>query len=337
MLRCVAEEAFPSGKTVFQTPFWAYVKEYTGWKPLFLQYKTHAPFLSLLARKKGVYLLYIPALEQEQVPHNPADFQMLSRELRRLLPKRTVCIRYDSRTVYDAGMYEALKAEKGLNLPGYTTQPADTVLVKLSDEPWKGYRKRAKRRITSAAQAASCYIPEGQGETDRVFSPWYELYRSTAQRAGFLPRSREYLTRMLNYPGDDMQIKLFCVFERDSLISGAVVAWSDVHACYLYGASSERGIELSAMYLLQDCIIRYLHENNRSAWYDLYGIAPQGDPAHPLRSLSMFKTAFGGEHYTFLGIIDYPCLRIPYRIFVQSEYWRISRARKMSLKGRERT
>lgn len=332
MLRLASLEELPAGRTVFQTPFWAYVKQYTGWKPLVFQYGDHSPFLSLLGRRKGMHLLYVPALDPGSITHTGEEFQAVSKEIKSLLPKSTLCVRYDSRTDYDQYLLLQLHGYRNLHLPKHTTQPAETVIIQPTDQPWDAYRRRAQRHIASSRGTVSCFRAEGNRNISRLFFQWYSIYADTSRRAGFLPRSREYLQRILSYRGGDAQAALFCACIGDELVSGALAAWTPSHGCYLYGASSSRGIEKKAMYPLQDFIIRYLNDQS-CPYYDLYGIAPAGDENHPLKSLTLFKTAFGGARKRFLGLVDYSYLSLLYRIFIASEKLRITRARGMSGQG----
>lgn len=40
--------------------------------------------------------------------------------------------------------------------------------------------------------------------------------------------------------------------------------------------------------------------------YDMFGVSPSSDPAHPMYGLYRFKKGFGGEMYHQLGCWDYP-------------------------------
>ena len=42
--------------------------------------------------------------------------------------------------------------------------------------------------------------------------------------------------------------------------------------------------------------------------YDMFGVAPQPDPTHPMYGLWKFKHGFGGEIFHQLGCWDYPLL-----------------------------
>ena len=67
---------------------------------------------------------------------------------------------------------------------------------------------------------------------------------------------------------------------------------------YYYGASSDRNRELMAPYLLQWEAMKYCKAMGCIS-YDLFGIAPDGQPDHPWAGVSAFKAKFGGNVMTY--------------------------------------
>lgn len=72
-------------------------------------------------------------------------------------------------------------------------------------------------------------------------------------------------------------------------------------------------------YALQWGAVRLAREAGCTS-YDLYGIPPEDDPAHPMHGLYRFKTGFGGTVLHRLGCHDvvlkpllYTALRLPER------------------------
>ena len=47
-------------------------------------------------------------------------------------------------------------------------------------------------------------------------------------------------------------------------------------------------------------------KQNKCREYDMFGIASNGDPSHPMHGLYKFKRGFGGEIFRQLGCWDYP-------------------------------
>ena len=87
---------------------------------------------------------------------------------------------------------------------------------------------------------------------------------------------------------------------------------------YLYGASSSRKRNLMATYALQWKAITLAKERGCSE-YDMFGIAPNPDPDHPMYGLYRFKTGFGGEIYRSMGCWDYPLDSEVYSYFAATE------------------
>ena len=89
-------------------------------------------------------------------------------------------------------------------------------------------------------------------------------------------------------------ITLYTAHHEDDLLGGIIVAsWRGV-STYLYGASSDVKRNLMAAYLLQWEAMRRAMANGDHG-YDLFGIPPTDDPAHPMHGLYRFKTGFGGR------------------------------------------
>ena len=76
-------------------------------------------------------------------------------------------------------------------------------------------------------------------------------------------------------------------------------------------------------YALQWCAMQTARRAGCSE-YDLFGVAPNADPSHPMHGLYRFKTGFGGQMYHQMGCWDYPLDMDGYRQFA---------AREMSMPG----
>lgn len=76
-------------------------------------------------------------------------------------------------------------------------------------------------------------------------------------------------------------------------------------------------------YALQWCAMQTARRAGCSE-YDLFGVASNADPSHPMHGLYRFKTGFGGQMYHQMGCWDYPLDMDGYRQFA---------AREMSMPG----
>ena len=99
---------------------------------------------------------------------------------------------------------------------------------------------------------------------------------------------------------------LYSASHEGDCLAAIVVLFRGEEATYLYGASSNAKRNLMAPYALQ---WRAMRDAKAAGClrYDLFGIPPGEDPAHPMAGLYRFKTGFGGSILRRPGSWDYPC------------------------------
>mgnify|MGYP000972436550 CR=1 FL=1 len=157
--------------------------------------------------------------------------------------------------------------------------------------------------------------------TDNL-SLWYSLYTETARRNGFYLHNIEYFRAVLTSTAENTQspaevFLLIAEFDREPLAAMFLVITGN-RGTYLYGASSSRMRNLMATYALQWKAIMLAKERGCTE-YDMFGIAPNPDPDHPMYGLYRFKTGFGGEIHRSMGCWDYPLDSTFYSYFAASE------------------
>ncbi len=309
--------------SLFQSPFWAYVKARNGWTHRVYSLKGKDPFLVLIKRWGPFTLGYAPGIDESHIPHDGATFSDVADDISRFV-RGMFCLRFDSEYHLDIKADRCEFSSQNTLIPGFDIQPVDTVIIHTASEhPRKEYRTRAVRQIRKAErQGITC----GWEHDSTWFSHWYALYRETSRRCGFLPRSGEYLLHLLQYGGDQARPRLALAWKDGIPAAGAMVMIKGGRAWYLYGATGAEGLSHGAMYCLQDWIIRDLHDRGIGT-YNLYGTAPRDVADHHLGSLSLFKSAFGGTSIRMLGLVDCPVMKGPYRLFRYVENKRITRAR----------
>lgn len=153
-------------------------------------------------------------------------------------------------------------------------------------------------------------------------SRWYSLYRETARRNGFYLHNIEYFRAVLTSTAENTQspaevFLLIAEHENEPLAAMFLVITGN-RGTYLYGASSSHKRNLMATYALQWKAITLAREKGCDE-YDMFGIAPNPDPDHPMYGLYRFKTGFGGEIHRSMGCWDYPLDSGLYDYFTASE------------------
>ncbi|MGE4453910.1 MAG: lipid II:glycine glycyltransferase FemX [Sphaerochaeta sp.] len=329
--------------SVFQTQFWAEVKQRSQWKPyaffiqkdgvrfsLLVLVKRFAPLFSL------AYIPFGPPIAKLQLSQISVFLEDLAKQLQNFLPKGVFALRYDLpfEEVNDQNVMTF--ESKHLRTLEQSVQPEGTVRINLQ---WGyhavslGYRERAKRALRKAVQAFQVKVYEEGDEPS--FSAWYEVYLETARRDEFSPRSKQYLRSFLQTDElvtNELSCKLLLATEGKRIVGGIMVLFSPYEAIYLYGASL-RFDGLSCSYLLQDYAIKMACERSCS-FYDLYGIpGPKGRATH-LAGLEIFKRSFGGQSYYRSPSTDYLYHRLSWYAYTMFETMRFRSSRRRGVKSR---
>ncbi len=306
--------ALSGAHSALQTALWAAIKEAHGWS-------AHAFTIERGGRSVDLLVLVRPIFASRQVAYIPFgppgiegdELVQLGERLQALLPAAVFALRLD----LPFGS-QRLPVESHRCIPCRTSiQPEATIRMDLSggyEAVRRAYHQRARRALKKI-ETTALSISEYRGEPE-LFDAFYALYRHTAEREGFLRRSRAYLATIVG-DGSDSRVRLFTAVLDGSLAAAIIVIFSACEALYLIGAS--RRIEgISPSYALQDRAIREACVRG-CAVYDLYGVAgPEGRAAH-LASLELFKRSFGGERVERVPTMDMPYKRGVWRLFRSAE------------------
>jgi lipid II:glycine glycyltransferase (peptidoglycan interpeptide bridge formation enzyme) len=206
-------------------------------------------------------------------------------------------------------------------------QPPDSVLVDLTGEEsailagmkpkWRYNVGLAERKNVSLRCAAA------SGGVREDLEKFYALYQETADRDGILIHNREYYTALFEEAAKHKaDLRLYTASHGGQDIAGIITLFWGLEGVYLYGASANHKRNLMAPYALQWRAMRDAKAAG-CGFYDLFGIAPKADPAHPMAGLYRFKTGFGGQIIHRPGSWDYP-----YRPLATALYHGAERIRK---------
>lgn len=147
---------------------------------------------------------------------------------------------------------------------------------------------------------------------------WYNLYAQTARRNGVTLHSPEYfrsvLTSREQHIDENVDVRLLMADHHGEFLAAMFLVISNNRGTYLYGASSDQKRNMMATYALQWEAIR-LAQANGCTEYDMFGVAPNANPAHPLHGLYRFKSGFGGKMFHRMGCWDYPLNAEQYTVF----------------------
>lgn len=327
----------PQPDNLFQGRLWAELKREFDWRPVafHLEWRSRrAALLTLLWNTEhGLPVAYVPAgpdIAADDEEHGTL-LEMLSVALSAHLPASTVYIRYDLpwQTPYvepapgqpvervshvrrpDPRTRELRMnfgtARRNLRKAWTDVQPTDTIILDLARgagsllaamRPKTRYNIRlAMRRGVHVRQAPAAELPT-----------FFELYAQTAHRNGIRLHDYHYFEEILAVAKKrsvPATAELLIAEAKHEPLAAMVMAVTGGRATYLYGASSNRRRELMPTYALQWAAMNRAAELGCTE-YDLYGIPPSDDPAHPMHGLYRFKTGFGGNFKHRRGCWDYP-------------------------------
>ena len=166
-------------------------------------------------------------------------------------------------------------------------------LNKSEDEILLGMRKTTRYEIKRAQKLGV------RVEKNNNLNEFFTLYAETSMRHGFVRHTG--ITEEVETFGSDAVI-INGVFEGNILASAIILFWGD-QAIYHHGASIQSKVPVS--YLVQWEAIREA-KNRGKKLYNFWGIAPESNPNHPWRGITLFKTGFGGRQMEFMHAQDYP-------------------------------
>jgi hypothetical protein len=154
-----------------------------------------------------------------------------------------------------------------------------------------------------------------QGNDDKVFELFHQIQAETAARQHFIPPNLKDLLAYKRAFGDDISIYYVVHCDGDSpspeadlVSSEAIIAMGIIikngdEADYFEAASTDLNRKLPGAYALQWQVIQDLKKQGIKR-YNLWGIAPPGQPHHRYAGVTTFKTGFGGEVTEYIPAQD---------------------------------
>lgn len=250
----------------------------------------------------------------------------LAKKLKPLLPKNTICIRFDpdlgfdtpeERDEFNMGMRIVALADRlKLKKNKVDIQPPDSTLVDLTateeeilnrmHQKWRYNIRLSERKGVTIHK----YLGNDINLSEKV-DKFYELTKETNARDGNSSHAKSYYLDLIKSSADEIAagkdvpvISLYIAEHEGDEIASIMTLFSHDEAIYLYGASSNNKRNLMPNHLLQWTAMKDAKAYG-SKYYDMYGMPPEGkDEHHPMHGLYMFKANFGGKNIHRVGSWD---------------------------------
>lgn len=291
------------------------------------------------------YVAYVPYGPEIEPSENRQGvfLEELSEILRSYLPKNCIALRYDlnweshwcKEDDFDENgnwrgepqkVFQEMKLNYGtVNHNLYKSNnnilPANTIVVDLTaDEDTILGRMKPKTRynirlaLNKGVEVRSVGIDGLQ--------TWYNLYKETAARNGLTLNDFNCFHSMfaskMGMCDDDVDVQLLIAYYDEMPLAAMFLVLSAHRATYLYGASSSSFRNVMPTYALQWKAMQ-IAKAYKCREYDMFGVAPNPDPSHPMYGLFKFKQGFGGNMFHQLGCWDYPLNFDKYKYFSACE------------------
>ncbi len=131
-----------------------------------------------------------------------------------------------------------------------------------------------------------------------------EIMYETAERQGYAGRSAQYILDLVHVLDKEGMGGLWLARYNGVVLAGAMVAFYQGRASYLYGASAAADRQVMAPYVLHYTLIEEAKRRGCDI-YDFIGVAPpDASSSHAWTGISRFKREFGGQTKHYLGSFD---------------------------------
>ncbi|MBR3385980.1 peptidoglycan bridge formation glycyltransferase FemA/FemB family protein [Candidatus Saccharibacteria bacterium] len=179
------------------------------------------------------------------------------------------------------------------------TQSTDSLLAEMRRQTRYEVRRAAKLGITVT-----------RGNTEADFKEFHAVQMATAKRQNFVPPSLD--TLMAERKAFGKKIWIYKALTSD----GAPIAYGLIirggrEGDYYEAASTELNRKLPGAYALIWQVIQDLKEEGCER-FNLWGIAPPGEPGHRYAGVTTFKTGFGGKIVEYVPAQDLILSRVKY-------------------------
>ncbi|MBR2767174.1 peptidoglycan bridge formation glycyltransferase FemA/FemB family protein [Candidatus Saccharibacteria bacterium] len=185
-----------------------------------------------------------------------------------------------------------------------------TVMIDLtaSEEEMLARMRRQTRYEVRRADRLGIKVEKNNSE--EIFREFHAVQMETAKRQGFVPPSLEVLLAEKEAFGDNIQIYVARTAEGEPVAYGLIIG-DGREADYYEAASTDLNRKLPGAYALLWQAMRDLKKAGYER-FNLWGIAPAGQPNHRYAGVTTFKTGFGGEVVEYVPAHDLVISKVGY-------------------------
>lgn len=185
-----------------------------------------------------------------------------------------------------------------------------TVVINLllsEDDLLKNMRRQTRYEVRRAEKLG---IKVSSSNSDEIFKEFHRVQAETAKRQGFIPPSLKVLMAEKEAFGKNIRI-YFAETDTGERIAYGLIIKNGYEGDYFEAASTPLNRKLPGAYALLWQVTKDLKKEGYQR-FNLWGIAPAGQPNHRYAGVTTFKTGFGGEVVEFIPAHDIVISKIGY-------------------------
>lgn len=204
----------------------------------------------------------------------------------------------------------ALLSDLGLKPSPMHLAAEHTVIIDLkkSEESLLSEMRRQTRYEVRRADKLGIKVTTSSSE--EIFKEFHKVQTETAKRQNFVPPNLKTLLAEREAFKDDATIYVAKTAEGESIAYGLIIK-SGKEADYYEAASTPLNRKLPGAYALLWQAMKDLKGQGYER-FNLWGIAPAGQPNHRYAGVTTFKTGFGGEIIEYVPAHDLVISKIGY-------------------------
>jgi len=180
-------------------------------------------------------------------------------------------------------------------------------LTKTEAELLAGMRRQTRYEVRQAEKQG---ILVSTRQDEEIFHEFHAVQAETAKRQGFVPPNLKTLLAEKEAFSDNLQIYVASTKTGEKIAYGMIIG-SGEEADYYEAASTPLNRKLPGAYAL---LWRAIRDAKAAGYkrFNLWGIAPAGQPNHRYAGVTTFKTGFGGEIVEYVPAHDMVLSRVKY-------------------------
>ena len=214
-----------------------------------------------------------------------------------------------------------LLADLGLKKSPMHLAAEHTVIIDLTkpeDELLANMRRQTRYEVRRAAKQG---ITVEKSQSEEIFKEFHKVQAETAKRQGFVPPNLRTLMAEKEAFGDNIAIYVTKTDDGKPIAYGMIIK-DGKEGDYYEAASTELNRKMPGAYALLWQVMKDLKAEGYER-FNLWGIAPPGQPNHRYAGVTTFKTGFGGEVVEYVPAHDMVISRTKYL-----KNWVVETARK---------